>query len=98
MAAEAAQEEPAEATVSLADARKHWSTYWNKMKRRGINPGMLNNAWNVAQIMGRVNAMRTVYDVMKADEETAKADGKEMESAYYADAANSLKTLFEAQA
>jgi len=98
VAARAVQEEPAEATVSLADARKHWSTYWNKMKQRGINPGMLNNAWNVAQIMGRVNAMRTVYDVMKADEETAKADGKEMESAYYADAANSLKTLFEAQA
>jgi len=84
--------------ITLTEARKQWSTYWNKMKRRGINPGMLSNKWNAAQIMAYVDAMRSVYDAIKLDEAAAKAAGQEMDAKYYDDAADSLKTAFEAQA
>jgi len=90
--------EAAKPAHTLADARKEWSTYWNKMKRRGINPGVLKNTWNAAQIMARVDAMKSIYDAIKADEIAAKAEGKEMEAHYYNDAAVSLKVAFDAQA
>ena len=42
----------------MAEARRLWSVQWNRLKKLGVSPPILNNAWSVDQINAATTLMR----------------------------------------